>query len=77
MDPAAELITKCGGVAAVAGWLGLSRVAVNLWRRPKDHGGTGGLVPANRQQPLIDAARQAGITIEPADFFASQQSASS
>lgn len=70
MKPIADqLIKKCGGAQAVAALLGLSPTSVYKWKYPVERGGTGGLVPANRQQELLDKARSAGIDLRPDDFF--------
>lgn len=70
MTIADSIIRKCGGHAQVAAWLGLSLTQVYRWTYPRERGGTGGLVPARRQAALLAKARQAGIDLDPADFFA-------
>lgn len=67
---AEHVINKCGGAKAVAEMLGLDVASVHKWKYPSERGGTNGLIPASRQQELIDKARDAGIDLEPADFFA-------
>jgi hypothetical protein len=69
MTIAENIIRKCGGHARVAAWLGLSLTQVYRWTYPREKGGTGGLVPAQRQAPLLAKAREAGIDLRPADFF--------
>lgn len=69
-EPASTIITRCGGVAVVAEWLGLNRTSVLRWTHPRERGGTGGLVPSKHQAPLISAAEKHGKRIRPADFFA-------
>lgn len=66
---ASRVIEKCGGAKAVAEMLGLDVASVHKWKYPSERGGTNGLIPANRQQELIDKARSAGIDLQPADFF--------
>ena len=46
---------------------------VHRWTYPKDRGGTGGLIPADVQQLLLDAAVKRGIELTPAHFFRSSQ----
>jgi hypothetical protein len=70
MTIADNIIRKCGGHAQVAAWLGLSLSQVYRWTYPRERGGTGGLVPAQRQTPLLAKARAAGIDLRPVDFFA-------
>ena len=70
MKPIADqIIRKCGGAQAVADMLGLSVASVHKWKYPPTRGGTGGLVPAQRQQELIDRAREMGVDLRPDDFF--------
>jgi DNA-binding transcriptional regulator YdaS (Cro superfamily) len=66
---ASKIIGKCGGAQAVAALLGLSPASVHKWKYPVERGGTGGLVPTNRQQELLDRARAAGVDLRPDDFF--------
>ncbi|MEM6477832.1 MAG: hypothetical protein AAF647_02175 [Pseudomonadota bacterium] len=66
---ARDVIAKFGGVEAVAKILGRSRMSVYRWTHSRAKGGRGGLVPADFQQPLLDAARELGIQLQPADFF--------
>lgn len=54
---------------AVANMVGVSISRVHRWTYPKDRGGTDGLVPSKHQQPLLDKARELGISLSPADFF--------
>ena len=69
MGPAAAIIEKCGGHAAVAGWLGLDISRVYRWTYPKERGGTGGLIPAQYHQPILRHAIAAGKGLTPDDFF--------
>jgi len=67
---AERIIEKCGGADKVAALLGLHPSAVYRWQYPAVRGGTGGSVPTGRQQELLDRAREAGIDLQPDDFFA-------
>lgn len=69
MEPAQSIIAKCGGAAIVSEWTSVHVTRVRRWTYPKSRGGTGGLVPAAHQAPLLAAARARGIPLEPADFF--------
>jgi len=69
MTPAERIISILGSADAVATVCGVHRSRVFRWTYPKDRGGTGGLVPAQHQQALLDAARARGLPLEPADFF--------
>lgn len=70
MNPAQDIVARCGGVAVVAEWLGLDRSWVLRWSYPKDRGGTGGLIPARHQGPLMLRARREGIDLPAELFFA-------
>lgn len=82
MTPAQHVLTKLGagdlnaGIALASEILSLHSTSVFRWTRPKDKGrtgrikGSGGLIPTNRMQALIEGARSKGIDLTPADFFA-------
>ena len=53
----------------MARWLELNRSTVSRWTKPKDIGGTGGIVPAKHQADIIRHARAAGKRLFPTDFF--------
>lgn len=72
MEPAQSIIAKCGGAASVSEWTSVHVTRVRRWTYPKSRGGTGGLIPAAHQAPLLAAARARGIPLEPADFFANE-----
>jgi len=42
---------------------------VRKWRLPKEKGGTGGMVPTDHAQRLLDEAQVRGIDLRPDDFF--------
>ena len=71
MEPANTIIAKCGGISAVANWLGLNHSTVLRWTYTKGGGGTGGIVPAKHQLALMAGAAAAGVSITPSDFFPS------
>lgn len=71
---AEQVIEKCGGARKVQEMLAsegenLRINAVYKFTYEKNRGGTGGLIPARYQEPLLVAARKAGIDLVPADFF--------
>jgi hypothetical protein len=66
---AENVISKCGGPKVVANWLGIDLTTVYRWRYAADRGGTGGLIPADRQQELLKIARAHGVNLRPVDFF--------
>ena len=69
LNPASHIIALLGGPQATAKLAGVHISRVFRWTYPKARGGTGGLVPAQHQQHLLDSARARGIALEPADFF--------
>ncbi len=69
LNPASHIIALLGGPQATAELAGVHISRVFRWTYPKARGGTGGLVPAQHQQHLLDSARARGIALEPADFF--------
>jgi len=70
LEPASTIIKRIGGIAVVADLLKLNRTSVLRWTHPRDRGGTGGLVPSKHQADLMAKAREKGVAIQPADFFA-------
>lgn len=66
---AGRIIDKCGGPKKIADALDLDVSSIHKWKYPTDRGGTGGLVPTNRQQELMRWARRVGIDLAPEDFF--------
>lgn len=69
LDPAHSVIAKCGGFDAVAEMTGRSAVRIRRWAYPRARGGTGGLIPAECQILLLQAAPARGIDLRPEDFF--------
>lgn len=54
--------------------LGLDLAWVYRWTYPPERGGTGGTIPAHHHARLMKAARDRGLSLEPADFFATDDS---
>lgn len=69
MEPASTIITKLGGVGKVAEIVGVHRVRVSNWKRPKDVGGTGGRVPQSHHVALLTAAEKMGVELSASDFL--------
>lgn len=70
MEPAHTVITICGGFAAVADMTGRHEVNVRRWTYPKTQtGGTGGRIPSDCQELLLNEARARGIDLRPEHFF--------
>lgn len=68
MEPAASIIKALGGPNAVALITGVHRTRVSNWMRPKDAGGTGGVIPFRHVPKLLDAAKEIGVSLS-ADSF--------
>jgi D-beta-D-heptose 7-phosphate kinase/D-beta-D-heptose 1-phosphate adenosyltransferase len=63
MTPAQRIIARFGGVTALARALGQRNpTTVQGWKQR-------GLIPARRQQQVLDAAQALGISLTPRDFF--------
>lgn len=69
MTPAERVINILGGADAVADICGVHRTRVFRWTYDRARGGTGGLIPAQHQQTLLDFARANGLDLKPDDFF--------
>lgn len=69
MEPAQSIINSLGGSAAVATIVGVHRSRVWNWTRPKEKGGTGGVIPFRHAPLLIHAAQKLGIELNANDFL--------
>lgn len=69
MEPARKIITLLGGPNVVAKIAGVHRTRVSNWMRAKNAGGTGGIIPINHINKLIEAAGQLGIPLSGDDFL--------
>jgi hypothetical protein len=69
MEPAQTIITKLGGVSVVAAALGVHRTRVSNWQRPREKGGTGGLVPQRHHRALLDFALERGKALTAEEFL--------
>ena len=69
LDPARTVIDRVGGIAVAAEVTGTHFSRVYRWMRPKEVGGTDGIIPADAQQALMDYAREKSLPLRPDDFF--------
>lgn len=69
LQPAVGIISKLGGPTAVARIAGVHRTRVSNWMRPRQAGGTGGVIPQKHIGKLIAHARANNIEIEPGAFL--------
>jgi len=71
LEPAASVIEKLGGLDEAAEAARVHKSQPTRWRSPVSKGGTGGLIPAKRQQLMLAWAREKGLPLRPEDFFLS------
>lgn len=69
MEPASTIISKLGGPSRLARELGLHRVTVAKWKRPREAGGTGGMIPNRHMRAILNAARDSGVEISAECFL--------
>jgi hypothetical protein len=75
MNPASRVISICGsgdfsrGVAIISDITGADRSRVHRWTYPKERGGTGGVIPSQHQQRILDWARENDVPLRPEHFF--------
>lgn len=69
MEPASTIVRALGGPTLVAKIAGVHRTRVSNWCRPKDKGGTGGVIPFKHVPALIAAAREQGSNLSASDFL--------
>jgi len=69
LEPARTIIERVGGIEAAAKATGKNYTRVYRWMRPREVGGTDGLIPARYHRDLLDYARKNGRPLTPEDFF--------
>ena len=69
INAAQNVIQKCGGHNIVASWAGVHVCNVYRWTYPKEKGGMGGVIPAQKQQKILKNAQKHGVRLRPEDFF--------
>lgn len=69
MEPAQTIIAKLGGPGIVSAVVGVHRTRVSNWRRPREKGGTNGLIPQDYHLRLIDFAATKGVILTGDDFL--------
>lgn len=69
MEPASTIIRQLGGPNKVAEIAGVHRTRVSNWKRPKQDGGTGGMIPFKHVPALIAAGRDKGVDLSANDFL--------
>lgn len=66
--PADLVIERFGGVCALARLLLKNPSTISRWRKSRDEGGTGGLVPSQSQPRLLELAAERGIRLTPTEL---------
>jgi hypothetical protein len=69
LEPAKSIISRAGGVDAVAAITGRHRTRVYRWMYSTDRGGTGGEIPQKEARKILDHARKNGIELTADDFM--------
>lgn len=69
LNPAATAIAKLGGPDRVSEITGKHISRIYRWMYAKARGGTGGRVPQDDAQKMLEFAKREGIDLSPADFF--------
>lgn len=75
MEPANTIITKLGGPNKVAEIAGVHRTRVSNWKRAKEDGGTGGMIPFKHVPALIAAGHRIGVQLSADDFLPAREDA--
>lgn len=69
MEPAQTIVNKLGGPSVVAKIANVHRTRVSNWMRPKEAGGTGGVIPFKHVPSLLAAAKAKDVVLEVSDFL--------
>jgi transposase-like protein len=75
-SPAEKIVERLGGSTKVAAIVGVNRTQVWRWRREKEAGGTGGLIPHQHYAKLLAYAQEHGIPLTGDDFMPAPAEAS-
>lgn len=77
MEPAHRVISKFGpgdgklssAIRVVSEITGADPTRVYRWMRPREKGGTDGIIPSRAQMKLFEHAQRERIPLSPSDFF--------
>lgn len=75
MEPAATIIRALGGPSMVSEITGAHRTRVSNWQRPKEKGGTGGIIPQKYFPALLEAAKSKNVDLKADDFLPPKEAA--
>ena len=68
LQPAHDIIAALGGNAAVGKRCNVARATVWKWSQPKERGGTGGIIPGEHANTIIEAGREIGLDVPLSTF---------
>lgn len=68
-SPAELVIARFDGVCALARLLKKNPSTISRWKKPREEGGTGGLVPSQSQPILLALAQEKGIRLTPSELL--------
>ncbi|MDG2570621.1 hypothetical protein P7L87_23970 [Vibrio parahaemolyticus] len=68
MEPANTIIKLLGGPTRVAEAVNVHRTRVHSWMRPREKGGTGGVIPHWHVPKLLAFAQKKGVKLKRTDF---------
>jgi len=68
LEPARSVVAKLG-TRVVAEVTGKHVSRIYRWMAPREKGGTGGFIPHEDANALIEYARAEGVDLSPGDFF--------
>lgn len=76
LEPAHSVILKLSpngkisaGIKMVSAITGADPTRVYRWMRPREKGGTDGIIPSKAQMRLFEHAKKENIPLSPSDFF--------
>lgn len=75
-SPIDRAIDAFGGVKKLSAAIGQPAHRVYRWKQKRETGGTGGLVPADAQGPILAAARRLGLPLTAEDLIDTRAPAS-
>lgn len=73
--PANKVISAFDGVRGTARALGRNPSSVSRWRKSREDGGTGGRIPSNLQEDVLNEARRRGLSLTAEDLIFSSAAA--
>lgn len=67
--PADWFVRQAGSYREAAELIGLNKLSVYRWSRPKTENGLAGLIPSRHQAKILKVAREHNLDIEPIDII--------